>query len=135
MRRRYFVDTWFLIALTDRTDSDHRRALRLDRSLRSALFVTHDAILAEMLAFYSAEGALARRVAVDNVRDVMRVYDVRPADRPLFLRAVIRYEQRLDKEYSLVDCMSMVLMEDLGIRDVLTNDHHFEQAGFTLITE
>ena len=44
-----------------------------------------------------------------------------------------RYERRLDKGYSLVDCMSMVVMEDLDIQHVLTNDRHFQQAGFTLV--
>lgn len=29
----------------------------------------------------------------------------------------------------------MVLMEERGIRQVLTNDHHFAQAGFTVVNE
>ena len=133
MPRRYFVDTWFLIALTDRDDSDHRRARHLDRTLRDSVFVTHDAVLMEMLAFYSAEGGWARKIAADNARDAMRTYRVLPADRPLFLRALERYERRADKAYSLVDCMSMIVMEEHGIQHVLTNDHHFEQEGFTLV--
>ena len=133
MPRRYFVDTWFLVALTDRDDGDHRQAVGLDRSLRGSTLVTHDGVLTEMLAFYSGEGAAARRVAVDNVRDVMSLYEVWPADRRLFLRGVDRYERRLDKGYSLVDCMSMVVMEDHDIQHVLSNDRHFQQAGFTLV--
>ncbi|MEK6374576.1 MAG: PIN domain-containing protein [Acidobacteriota bacterium] len=135
MPRRYFVDTWFLIALTDRSDSDHHSAVRLDRSLRGAPFITHDAVLTEMLTFYSGEGAAARVIAVENARDAMRTYQVLPADRRLFLRALDLYEQRLDKKYSLVDCMSMIVMEDYGIQHVLTNDHHFAQAGFTVINQ
>src|SRR5947208_1657506 len=97
MVRRYFVDTWFLIALTDRSDSHHQRAVRLDRSLRGMRFVTHDAVLTEMLAFYSAEGEVGRILAVENARDVMRTCEVLPADRRLFLRALDRYERRPDK--------------------------------------
>lgn len=37
---------------------------------------------------------------------------------------------RQDKAWSLVDCSSFVIMEQNNITEVLTNDHHFEQAGF-----
>jgi predicted nucleic acid-binding protein len=37
---------------------------------------------------------------------------------------------RLDKSWSLVDCSSFVIMERLNLTEALTNDHHFEQAGY-----
>ena len=40
------------------------------------------------------------------------------------------FKARLDKTWSLVDCVSFVLMQDRGILQALTRDHHFEQAGF-----
>jgi len=43
------------------------------------------------------------------------------------------YARRLDKEYSLTDCISMNVMRDEGITDILTNDHHFTQEGFTIL--
>jgi len=43
------------------------------------------------------------------------------------------YEQRLDKAWSLTDCISMVVMQERGLIDVLTNDKHFKQAGFRAI--
>jgi predicted nucleic acid-binding protein len=65
----------------------------------------------------------------------MRQARVLPGDRDLFLRAIDRYDDRLDKHYSLVDCMSMLVMLDLGITHVLTNDHHFHQEGFVVVNE
>ena len=35
------------------------------------------------------------------------------------------YKKRLDKGYSLTDCISMVVMKKLNISEVLTNDKHF----------
>ncbi len=40
------------------------------------------------------------------------------------------YISRLDKEWSLTDCISFVVMEREGLLDALTADRHFEQAGF-----
>ena len=40
------------------------------------------------------------------------------------------YRIRPDKDWSLTDCISFVVMEEHGITDALTGDHHFEQAGF-----
>ena len=49
------------------------------------------------------------------------------------LAGLARYERRLDKGYSLQDCVSMNVMEAEGITGVLTSDHHFEQEGFTIL--
>jgi uncharacterized protein len=43
------------------------------------------------------------------------------------------YRDRPDKAWSLTDCISFVVMADKGIRDALTADHHFEQAGFVAL--
>lgn len=43
------------------------------------------------------------------------------------------YERRPDKGYSLVDCISMNVMRRLRLRQVLTNDRHFAQEGFTVL--
>ena len=52
-----------------------------------------------------------------------------PQTRDSFLQALRRYEARLDKSYTLTDCMSMDVMQDEGIKEALTNDHHFTQEG------
>ena len=48
-------------------------------------------------------------------------------------RGVDFFEQRSDKEWSLTDCLSFLVMRDEGITQALTGDHHFEQAGFTAL--
>ena len=69
---------------------------------------------------------------VDKVLADPRV-TVIPQDRELFLSGLALYRRRLDKGYSLTDCMSMVVCGDLGITDVLSHDHHFEQEGFAIL--
>ena len=35
-----------------------------------------------------------------------------------------------DKDFSLVDCSSFLVMKDRGVSNAITTDQHFEQAGF-----
>jgi uncharacterized protein len=132
----YLVDTWYLIALVDRFDSHHRQAIEIDARTANAILVTHEGVLAEFLTYFGEFGNVQRRNAADRVKNLLRhpQYDV-AAFTPLFLQAIDLYSRRPDKEYSLADCMSMVLMERRGITHVLTNDHHFRQEGFTVVSE
>jgi predicted nucleic acid-binding protein len=129
-----FADTWFFVALADPFDSHHARAVRLNRAMRQSALLLHDAILTEVLAFFSAQGASFRARAVESVRHALRQHDVVNVDQRLFQLALDLYAARPDKEYSLVDCMSMTLMKQRGITHILTTDHHFRQEGFTVLS-
>jgi predicted nucleic acid-binding protein len=40
------------------------------------------------------------------------------------------WKSRPDKEWSLVDCSSFIVMQQRGLTEALTTDHHFAQVGF-----
>ena len=52
---------------------------------------------------------------------------------PVFADTAFYIAQRLDKDWSLTDCISFVVMRRRGLTDALTSDHHFEQAGFSIL--
>jgi|SRR6185436_16675577 len=135
--RACFVDTWFFIAFLHEGDPHHRTAQRLALNLSDMAFVTHDGVLAELLTFFSGYGRFWRKEVAALAHDVLasRRYKVTPMNRDIFEDGLALYEGRLDKEYSLVDCVSMQLMLRREITHVLTNDHHFQQEGFTLINQ
>jgi len=56
-----------------------------------------------------------------------------PASADLWQRGVALFASRPDKDWSLTDCISFVVMQERGIADGLTADHHFEQAGFVAL--
>ncbi len=59
--------------------------------------------------------------------------DVVPHSAEFSKDAVSLFAARSDKDWSLTDCLSFVVMERKGLRDALTADNHFEQAGFRAI--
>lgn len=56
--------------------------------------------------------------------------DIVPLTEDLHRQAFDLYRQRLDKEWSLTDCLSFVVMRQRGLTEALTSDEHFEQMGF-----
>jgi len=48
-----------------------------------------------------------------------------------FLNEKFGYQERMDKEWGLTDCISFVVMKERKITEAFTSDRHFEQAGFT----
>jgi uncharacterized protein len=57
-------------------------------------------------------------------------YVLKPITEPVFAEAIALYRARRDKEWSLTDCISFVLMKQEDIAEALTADAHFRQAGF-----
>jgi predicted nucleic acid-binding protein len=89
-------------------------------------------VFAELLNFFAEHGEALRTAAARMVEQwlVAPWVAVVPAVRDSFLSSLLRYTQRADKGFSLTDCHSMLVMEERGIREALTHDEHFEQAGF-----
>jgi len=56
-----------------------------------------------------------------------------PATHEDWIRGLDFIESRADKEWSLVDCLSILVCKARGIKDVFTADRHFEQAGLRVL--
>ena len=124
-----FADTYYLLALVNTKDQAHDLAVRHSQG-RTLGLITTTWVLVE---FADALSAVAKRAhAAHFVRGLLAesYIEVVPPTVAQFERALTRYESRPDKEWSLTDCFSFLLMEERGISDALTADHHFEQAGF-----
>ena len=126
-----FPETSGWIALLNRSDPRHVSADALWRSLgrRSTVVVT-DWIIAETgngLARHSSRSvitaAIRRVLASPRARLIV-------VDEALLSRSLDLDEAGADKSWGLVDCASMLVMQDLGIRAVFGSDRHFVQAAF-----
>ena len=133
--RTVFADTAYWIAMARPLDPWRAAARDALRRLGRVRIVTTDEVLTEFLAGLSRGGPGVRVSAARRVRALQSDSSVRvmPQSRASFRRALDRYEARGDKSYSLQDCVSMNVMEECSITEILTSDHHFEQEGFTVL--
>lgn len=130
--RRVFADTFYFLAVLNPRDPAHEQALAFygDDQLH---LVTTEWILTEVA---DANAEPARRPGFQKLLAVLEEdghVQVMPATHELFRRGLRLYFDRPDKEWSLTDCISFVVMGDEGVTEALTGDRHFEQAGFTAL--
>ena len=124
-----FADSFFIFALLNHNDAAHEAAEKFT-SQTSRPFVTTAWVLTEV-----ADGCATvdKRGVFLQLLDALRASpDARIIghSEEMFSRGVELYRQGSDKEWSLTDCLSFVVMGDERISEALTGDHHFEQAGF-----
>jgi len=131
--RRIFVDTLYWIAIHNPKDQWHQAAEKASHTLAGCQLITTEEVLTEVLNAFSEAGPMVRQEAVDLVRDLQKdpTVTIHPQSSQTFHSGVDLYEARPDKEYSQTDCISMTVMRQEGITEVLTHDKHFTQEGFT----
>ena len=127
---RFLLDTFFIQALLDHNDEYHERAKAFWPRVRAAsrVWVT-EAVLIEVA---NALSAFDRSAAAQFVKSCYHIANLQvvPVDTLLLMRALQLYEARPDKAWGLTDCISFVVMEEQGLTDAATGDHHFVQAGY-----
>ncbi|MHC5933001.1 type II toxin-antitoxin system VapC family toxin [Nostoc sp.] len=133
--RLIFADTFYWIAFVNPADTWHTRVRQAFKLLSPCKLITTDEVLVELLAFYSKSGVQLRQKVANLVRDILDSPDieVKQQTHESFLAGLTLYENRLDKGYSLTDCISMNTGQELGIIEVLTHDKHFSQEGFNIL--
>ncbi|HQU94082.1 MAG TPA: PIN domain-containing protein [Pyrinomonadaceae bacterium] len=134
--RKVFADTFYWAALINPRDQWHESALRVrERIHEEVRLVTTESVLIELMNYFCEYGGEMRNVVIEDIRDIMVDSNITYVEHgpTTFLDAIALYEQRPYKGYSLTDCISMLVMRDHGISEVLTHDSHFEQEGFVVL--
>ncbi len=127
-----FVDTSFVIALINESDQYHKHASRLADQFEGYPLVTTDAVLLEIGNALTKSFKKEAIAIIEYFRESceMSTIHLNPI---LFQRGFSLYKSYQDKSWSIVDCISFVVMRDMEIIDALTFDRHFEQAGFHVL--
>ena len=127
-----FADTFYWIALTYSDDASHADAVAFDASPDRPPITTTEEVLIEFLTFFGGQGVFLRTKALAVTRHILSAKNIRvlAQTHQTFSTGLELYATRLDKGYSMTDCISMQAMRREGLTDALTNDRHFEQEGF-----
>jgi uncharacterized protein len=131
--RTIFLDTVGLLALWEKRDQWHEAAFTAMEAMEAsgARLVTTGAVLLEC---GNAAARTSYRAFVEEFRAELK------SSGRLILPSVVQEDQAWHEyragsagEASIVDHLSMVVMRELNISDVFTNDRHFKAAGFNTL--
>jgi predicted nucleic acid-binding protein len=127
-----FADTSYWFALLNTRDTLHQKAVVTSRQLSAVQLVTSEMVFVELLNCLGSGNPRERRAVVSTIEGLGRSDSVIvvPQTPEQFAKALERYKQSADKNWSLTDCASFQIMETEHIDAALTHDHHFVQAGF-----
>ncbi len=129
---RLFVDTSGWIALTNRSDMLHAAAVRVyqEHFAAGTDFVTHTGVMLEVGNGLSLARLRHLAVQLKARLDASARVEVVPITNDRYQASWQMYASRPDKDWGIVDCISFVTMQECGLTEAMTADHHFEQAGF-----
>lgn len=133
--RVILADTFYWIAILNPRDQWHQLALNYGRKQPNIRLIVTDGIIDEVLNYFAEEGISLRSNALNLCVSIKcdRNMEIVPYTPELRQLGFELYEQRPDKGYSLTDCISMSVMRQMNITEVLTGDRHFQQEGFTIL--
>jgi len=129
-----FVDTsgWANVFVSSEAYHSQAQQYFLDAWQSQRHFITTSYIIAELVALLQSPLRIPRNTifqVVDAIKqsEHIQVIHITPE---IDANAWQLCKARSDKTWSLVDCTSFVIMQQMGLQAALTTDHHFEQAGF-----
>jgi uncharacterized protein len=127
-----FADTAYYIALLNPRDQFHRAAFEYTVPRRAIIVTTHWVLMEVADALCAPDIRQHTHRFIDRATSDEEMILVSELN-PWFERGCGLYGSRPDKNWSLTDCISFCVMESRGIREALTSDRHFEQAGYVAL--
>lgn len=132
-----FCDTSGWGHLVDPTQPYHAVATSLYRAAREAnrSIITTNYIIAELVALFTSPLRVPRQTTIAFIQSLKSspYVEIVHVDAALDQQSWELLANRQDKDWSLVDCASFVVMRQRNIAEALTTDHNFEQAGFVIL--
>lgn len=135
MANEIFVDTSGFYALVITSDDRHTTAERVlrDARRRKRGFVTTDYVLDETATLLKARGFAHRLGSFFDSIQASRVCRIEWTDADRFHEVQAFFLKHADQAWSFTDCVSFRTMKGFRLRDALTKDTHFEEAGFVAL--
>lgn len=131
---RVFVDTsgWASGFVPTETYHSIAKQVITGAGRGNSRLITTNYVITELVALLTSPFRVPRAEQIRIIDSLSSVdwIEIIHVDPTLHQEAWQLLQSRLDKNWSLVDCASFVVMEQRGMTEALTTDHHFEQAGY-----
>jgi len=133
MPPKIFIDSSAFLALEDESDQYYEEALQFrEQVLRKGRYemITTSYILDETLTLVrfriniEASIDFSKKIRKSKVIKMVRI------SKEFEEKALDRFERYDDKDFSFTDCVSFVVMWEMGIKEAFAFDQHFNQMGF-----
>lgn len=128
-----FIDTSAIIAARDTRDANHEAAIEYLREVKAQRrrFLITNFVFAEVHAYFCRNHTVAIELGELLLKDPLFEYvRLSAAEEREAWSVAKRYG---DKGFSLVDCMSFVVMHRRKLREVFAFDDHFRQYGHFVV--
>lgn len=129
-----FADTSGWGHLVDPTQTHHVLAAEIYHRVRrqGGKIITTNDIITELVALMTTPLRFSRQTIIRFIESLKTspTVEIVLIDSRTDEQAWQKLKSMQDKDWSLVDCASFVIMKQRRLTNALTTDHHFEQAGF-----
>lgn len=124
-----FADTFYFLALLNRDDAAHQKTRTVSEELTDPILTTAW-VLTEVADAMAVPKLRQNSLSLVETLQSDQHTTIAPPTQSLFDQGLKFYAKRPDKDWTLTDCISFVVMEEYGITRALSGDRHFEQASF-----
>ena len=135
MASEIFIDTSGFFAMLAKDDDRHAAAAKLVAAARKRKrgFVTTDYVLDETATLLKARRKTHLLATLFERLDQSRACRIEWTDSERYHDVREFFVKHADQGWSFTDCLSFVVMSDLRLREALTKDLHFQQAGYAAL--
>jgi predicted nucleic acid-binding protein len=135
MANEIFIDTSGFFAMLASDDERHVVAAKLVGGARKRKrgFITTDYVLDETATLLKARRRTHVIAKLFRQLDQSRACRIEWTDSERFQKVREFFLKHADQAWSFTDCLSFVVMSELRLREALTKDAHFHQAGYTAL--
>lgn len=133
MRNALFIDTGAFLALEDKSDDYHPEAITFrDNVIQRGIYniITTSYVLDETLTLIRMR--IGIKPSIDFCKRIRssQIITIYSVTEKIEQKALDLFEKFDDKMFSFTDCVSFVVMREMGITEAFGFDRHFEQMQF-----
>lgn len=132
---RLFVDTGAWLALNDKRDRYHHKAVSISKDLKKqkVKMVISEYVFVESLTLIRYRVGYQSALLFGNKIMESKIVEFMEVDESIRNGAWEIFQKYKDQHFSFVDCVSFVVMQRLNLKKVFTFDEHFSYLGFEII--